>query len=309
MGKIYTVGSSNTDMVVQSERLPAPGETVLGGRFIQAHGGKGANQAVAAARLGGDVTFICRVGDDSLGRESIQAYKREGIDTNYLIVDASGASGVALIAVGAGGENLITVAPGVNSNLTPDDLGVLDSELSAGDVVLLQLEIPIEAVEYAARLGHSRGATVILDPAPVPPDGIPPTIFSQLDYILPNQHEAVLLLGREDEPEQLASTIKQLGVRHAIITLGSDGCVFASDLKLETLPAHPVEAVDSTAAGDAFAGALAVALADGYKTKDAISYAQKAAALSVTRMGAQPSLPTHEELNRHFLPDSDPPDF
>ncbi|MBN2327465.1 MAG: ribokinase [Candidatus Omnitrophica bacterium] len=301
MNTIYVIGSSNTDMVVQCKKLPRPGETVLGGEFFRANGGKGANQAVAAARLGGKVTFVCHVGDDAFGRESLEAYKREDIDVSRITVDPGGPSGVALILVGEGGENMIAVASGVNAKVSPENVEFLHEVLTPGDIVLMQLEIPVETVMYAARIGREKDAVVILDPAPAPPEGMPETIYPLLNYILPNQHEATMLLGSEDEPAKMAQEFHKRGVRHAIITLGDEGVVLSAELGDFELPSHYVTAVDATAAGDAFAGALAVALAEEYKTREAIAFAQIAAALSVTRRGAQPSLPKREEVEKLFV--------
>ncbi|RJP18643.1 MAG: ribokinase [Candidatus Omnitrophota bacterium] len=296
MNKIIVVGSSNTDMVVRCSRLPKPGETVLGGEFIRAHGGKGANQAVAAARLGGQVSFVCRVGNDSFGQEATEAYKQEGIDTSNIIVDLSGASGIALIVVDEHGENYIAVASGVNLHLCPADVDFLATAFSTGDVLLLQLEIPIATVERAAEIAKEKGAIVILDPAPAPSDGLPDSLFPQLDYILPNEHEAAALIGKNNDLHSLAQALLQKGTRNVIITAGEKGCVLANQNRIETFPAFPVNAADSTAAGDAFAGGLAVALAEGIGLRNAIEFAQKAAALSVTKIGAQPSLPRREEI-------------
>ena len=305
MNTIYVVGSSNTDMVVKCDRIPAPGETVLGGEFLCVPGGKGANQAVAAARLGGRVVFIGRVGDDDFGRAALETYRKEGIDTRRLIIDASGPSGVALIMVGKKGENAIAVAPGVNSNLQPHDVEILANLLKPGDVILLQLEIPMETVLRAAEIGWEKQACVILDPAPAPPDGLPPEIYSQLHSLLPNEHEAAALLGAPGEPSAMAEALFQRGVRHAIVKAGADGVALACQLGTFSSPAYRVNAVDSTAAGDAFAGGYAVALAEEYKTEEAIRYGQQAAALSVTKMGAQPSLPTRTEINKFPFPDED----
>lgn len=298
MNSIFVIGSSNTDMVVKSQHLPKPGETVLGGKFIQAHGGKGANQAVAAARLGGQVTFIARVGDDAFGQQSLQAYQREGIDVSRIIVDPSDASGIALILVGENGENLIAVASGVNANVKPSDVEILNDLLKPGDVVLMQLEIPIETVARAAKIGEAKDAVVILDPAPAPVGGVSESLFPLLQFILPNEHEAAALIGRAGTSSEMALALRNKGVRHAVVTAGSEGVVLAAELGVFELPVHRVNAVDTTAAGDCFAGALAVALAEGYKTRDAIAFAQNAASISVTRMGAQSSLPTRKEVEK-----------
>jgi len=303
MGKIYVVGSSNTDMVVKCKSLPGPGETVLGGEFVQVRGGKGANQAVAAARLGGNVSFFCRVGNDASGQQSLEAYKKEGIDVSNIVADNSGASGVALIVVDGKGENYIAVAPGVNANLKPDDVESLRLLLKPGDVVLMQLEIPMETVMRAAQIGDEKGAIVMLNPAPAPPAGLPKSICPHLDFILPNRHEAEALVGAKTIPEVMCQGLLETGITNVIITLGKSGCIWSNKHGVQSLPAYPVKAMDSTAAGDAFAGGLAVALTKGWSVPKAIQWAQKAAALSVMRMGAQTSLPTLVEIEKYPFPD------
>ncbi len=294
MKRIFVIGSSNTDLVVKCSKLPGPGETVLGGDMIQANGGKGANQAVAAARLGGTVVFVCKTGDDAFGGDNINAYIREDIDTQYILTDSQAPSGAALILVDDSGENSIAVAPGANSRLTPDDVQPLRGVVQDGDIMLLQLEIPLNTVIHAARIGRERGAVVILDPAPAPGGGLPDELLRSLDYITPNQHEADALASACGGCG--ADAMLQRGVKNVIITKDKEGCQLISNDGTRSFPAYPVQAVDSTAAGDAFAGALAVGLADGYNLENAISWAQQAAAVSVTRMGAQPSLPTRKEL-------------
>lgn len=294
MKRIFVIGSSNTDLVVKCPKLPKPGETILGGDMIQANGGKGANQAVAAARLGGNVVFLCKTGDDAFGRDNINAYTREGIDVQYIVTDTSAPSGAALILVDSAGENTIAVAPGANSRLAPSDVDPLRHALQDGDIMLLQLEIPMDTVIHAARIGRERGAVVILDPAPAPVGGLADALLRSLDYITPNQHEADALASACGGCG--ADAMLQRGVKNVIITKDKEGCLLISNDGSRSFPAYPVQAVDSTAAGDAFAGALAVGLADGYNLENAVSWAQQAAALSVTRMGAQPSLPTRKEL-------------
>ncbi|MBI1387359.1 MAG: ribokinase [bacterium] len=295
MKRIFVAGSSNTDLIVQCDRLPGPGETVLGGDLVRAQGGKGANQAVAAARLGGQVTFFCRVGEDGFGEASLAAYQSEGIDTRFCVKDKSAASGAALILVDRAGENSIAVAPGANANLSPRDVEPLQDEVQEGDLILLQLEIPISTVRRAAEIGYAKGARVILDPAPAPEAGLPASLLSMLDTITPNQHEADLLCGSISS-NQGPETLLERGVKQVIVTMDREGCRLISSTGSRSFPAYPVQAVDSTAAGDAFAGAFAVGLAEGFNIDNAISWAQQAAALSVTRMGAQPSLPTRKEL-------------
>ncbi|HLF02366.1 MAG TPA: ribokinase [Anaerolineales bacterium] len=300
MTRIVVVGSSNTDLIVRADRLPAPGETVLGGDLITAPGGKGANQAVAAARLGAEVTFVARVGKDMFGEAALENFRREGIDTRFVIQDATAPSGVALIVVGQNGQNIIAVAPGANRRLTPNDVHAAESAFAGARVVLLQLETPMETVVAAARAGRSAGATVILNPAPA--QTLPNELYSLIDIVTPNESEAALLTG-EATPEAAARILLQRGVKSVIVTLGEAGVlVAASPDDIRRAPGFDVNVVDTTAAGDAFNGGLAAALARGESSESALSYSQAVAAISVTRMGAQPSLPTEAEV-RLFVRD------
>jgi len=296
--KIVVIGSSNTDMVVKTERIPAPGETMLGGEFVMVPGGKGANQAVAAARLGADVTFVARVGDDAFGRTAIQNFEREGINTSFIVTDPRAASGIALIIVDKNGENSIAVAPGANMRLTPDDVLKARGAIEQADIVVLQFEVPMETVEAGVRLAKECGAKVLVNPAPAAK--APPGILPMTDVLTPNRIEAATLLNssREEDPSRLAGELLQSGVGAAIITLGSDGVLIGQSGERGWIPAVKVDAVDTTAAGDAFTGALAVGLADGSDLKSAAQFAVYAAAASVTRMGAQSSLPTREEVEK-----------
>jgi ribokinase len=290
---LIVVGSSNTDLIVRAERLPAPGETVLGGEFITAAGGKGANQAVAAARCGARVAFVARVGADAYGRDSLANFAREGMDTRYVFTDRQALSGVALIVVDARGQNLIAVASGANARLTPADVAAARPAFAEARVLLLQLESPMETVLAAARLGREHGLTVILNPAPARP--LPTELYPLVDVLTPNEHEAAALTD-ERAPEAAARALLARGVKTAIVTLGAAGVLLATGNGVETHAGFRVEAVDTTAAGDAFNGGLAVARARGEPLLAAIRYAQAAAALSVTRLGAQPSLPTAAEV-------------
>lgn len=292
MNRVFVVGSSNTDLVVKCSRLPRPGETVLGGDLFRAQGGKGANQAVAAARLGASVIFLCRVGDDEFGKASLDAYTNEGIDLRFAVTDAEAPSGAALILVDQAGENSIAVASGANLKLSEADVEPLKDEMSENDVLLLQLEVPLNTAARAAAIARERKARVILDPAPAPGVPLPADLLRNLDFITPNQHEAEQI----GKPYGGVKGLIDLGVKHLLITLDKEGCKLINAEGERNFPAYPVKAVDSTAAGDAFAGALASGLAGGYTLENAISWAQQAAALSVTRMGAQPSLPTRNEL-------------
>ncbi len=293
---IVVVGSSNTDMLVQADRLPLPGETVLGGDLVIAPGGKGANQAVAATRLGANVTFIARVGQDMFGQEAVSNFRREGLDIHYLVQDPQAPSGVALIVVGPGGQNIIAVAPGANRRLTPADVEAAKPAFAQARAVLLQLEVPIETVWAAAQAGRAAGATVILNPAPAPSRPLSSELFAAVDIVTPNETEAAALTG-QSTPERAAQALLQWGVRVVIVTLGAEGALVATGSdRMQRIPGFRVDAVDATAAGDAFNGGLAVALARGEPLKEAVRYAHAVAAISVTRLGAQPSLPTAAEV-------------
>lgn len=303
MSRIVVVGSSNTDMVVKSPTLPKPGETVMGGEFVTAAGGKGANQAVGAARLGGEVTFVARVGRDHLGEQAIAGFEREGIDVSHVVRDPDAPSGVALILVNDDGENLIAVAPGANANLSPDDVEKARPVIESADALLLQLEIPFESVAHAARIAHDAGVRVILDPAPAPKQGVPDDILSIVDILTPNVSEAEILSGMlidtlDEEPAKtLYLGLRAKGVKTLILKAGEDGAWIVSGDQVEKIPAPKVRAVDATAAGDCFAGGLANALAEGRPLSEAVAFGCRAASIAVTRMGAQPSMPTRAEVD------------
>lgn len=300
---IYVIGSSNTDMVVKAERLPLPGETVMGTDFLMNPGGKGANQAVAAARLGSAVTFVARVGNDLFGRQAVQQFQRENINTTFVTMDGEHPSGVALIGVDAQGENSIMVAPGANAHLDKKIVGQALESLKVPAIVLMQLEIPTDTVEFAIEKCHARGCKVILNPAPV--KRIDPAVLRHLDMITPNEFEAEMLTGIRvtdvTQAERAALTLHELGVPNIIITLGPKGAYVHTDRVARLVPAPPVTAIDTTAAGDCFNGALAVALSEGVEIDQAVSFACKAASISVTRMGAQSSLPSRKEVNEISL--------
>lgn len=297
--QILVVGSSNTDMVIKAAHLPRPGETILGGTFFMNPGGKGANQAVAIARLGGPVTFICKTGSDIFGHQSQQLFEEEGINTSYVFSDSGNPSGVALITVDEKAENCIVVASGANANLLPSDLEKAEEAIERADLVLMQLEVPMETVCFVADIAWQKGKKVILNPAPAHP--LPVDLLRHLYLITPNETEAKMITGvkitDESSAAEAARALSGMGVQHVIITLGSKGALIYSNGKAEMVPALKVEAVDTTAAGDVFNGALTVALSEGRSLKEAARFACKASAISVTRVGAQSSAPYRNEVD------------
>lgn len=298
--KIVVIGSSNTDMIVQVPRIPKPGETILGGTFHTAAGGKGANQAVTAARAGGEVTFVARVGDDMFGDKAIAGFKADNINVDFVIKDPNAPSGVAEIFVADDGENSIAVASGANANLSPQDVELAREAIQNADLILMQLEVPLPTVTAAAALAQEYGKPVILNPAPA--QGLPDELLRQISLLTPNESEIELLTGIEVSDrlslEVAAAEIKAKGVQQVIITLGAAGVYVDEDDHREIIPGFSVKPVDTTAAGDVFNGALAVALARGDDMPQAIRFAQAAAALSVTKMGAQPSAPTSADIEQ-----------
>lgn len=296
--KLFVFGSSNTDMVIKCERLPAPGETVIGGTFLMNPGGKGANQAVAAARLSGGVTFVCKVGNDVFGTHAVAQFQQEEIDTRFIHVDAVQPSGVALINVDANGENSIAVASGANATLSPSDVDAALQTIDSETLVLVQLEIPLTTVAYIVQRSAEIGAKVILNPAPAQP--LPDAVLSQLYLISPNETEAEILTGIRVTDVSAADAAAQWlyakGVRYVIVTLGSKGALIYDGTSTRLVPAPKVIAVDTTAAGDVFNGALAVAIMEGRELEESVGFACQAAALSVTRLGAQASAPYRNEI-------------
>lgn len=292
--KILIIGSSNTDMVVKSPRIPVPGETILGGEFQMGPGGKGANQAVAAARLGGDVTFICKVGRDVFGKEAVEGYRKDGINTDYTLYSDK-PSGVALILVDDEGENVISVAPGANGDITVEDIESLRPVIEAADFVVFQLEIPVAAVAKAAEIAANAGAYVILNPAPA--CELPKEIFKNISLVTPNQTEIALLTGVQGDNEAAIRKLVDMGVKDVILTLGSKGSAVWNGQEAEIVPAKKVKAVDATAAGDTFAGGVVVALSEGKTLKEAAEFATKASAITVQKLGAQASIPYRSEIN------------
>lgn len=298
MTHVVVIGSSNTDLVVKTDRFPKPGETLVGGDFFLFQGGKGANQAVAAARMGAEITFLSKVGKDLFGKQTRESLKKEGISTHFVLEDPTNASGIALITVNEHGENTIVVAPGANANLSPSDIQEALPGIPSHDFILCQLEISIDTITFLASYAQSNNKKLILNPAPA--QTLPESIYQQLFLITPNETEATLLTGipcdSEEDYPKIAHWFRNKGVQQVLLTLGEKGTYFQNSTQEYRIPAQKVIAVDSTAAGDVFNGSLVVALAEGMPWKEAIVLATQAASISVTRMGAQSSAPYRTEL-------------
>ena len=294
------VGSSNTDLIIRVPRIPKAGETLLGGEFMSAAGGKGANQAVGAARSGGRVALIARVGTDAFGERAIKGLRRDGVDVSCVFRDKLAASGVALIFVARDGENSIAVAGGANARLSPADVRKAAGVIRAGALLVAQLETPLATVIAAAQVAMKAGVPVILNPAPA--QALPNRLLKLISILTPNETEAELLTGikvtQEAAAARACAKLRSRGVRTVILTLGARGAYLADAGGQQMVPGFKVKAVDSTAAGDIFNGALSVALAERKTLRDAVRFANAAAALSVTRLGAQPSAPTRVEIER-----------
>jgi ribokinase len=297
--RILVIGSANVDFTVAVSRLPKPGETVTEGALVVNHGGKGANQAVAARRLGGDVRLIACVGDDDSGRGIAAALARDGVGVAGLAVSRAGATGTALIIVDADGRNQIAVAPGANRHLTVEHVLARREDFAWAEVVVCQLEVPLETVAAALAEARRHGATTILNPAPVPAREI--GFWPLVDYVTPNAGEAERLTGvsLEDDASaaRAAAVFRERGVATTVVTLGERGAILCGGKQQHTSPAFAVRAIDTTAAGDAFNGALALALTERRAVEDALRFASAAAALTCTRRGAQDSLPTRAEVD------------
>lgn len=301
---VAVVGSANIDLVVSCDRFPKAGETILGRDFGMYPGGKGANQASACARLGAEVHFLAKVGRDAFRDRLMESLRATGIDPSHVLVDEEAPTGVALITVDGRGQNEIIVVSGSNMRLSPEDVRANDEIFEDASVVGLQLEVPLETVMEAARTGKRAGAAIILNPAPARqlPDGL----LRHVDFLTPNESEASLLSGVEvidtESAERAARILLDRGVRCVIVTLGAGGALLVREDGSRQFPAYRVDSVDTTAAGDAFNGALAHGLGLGQSVEDAIDHANGVAAFAVTRMGAQTSMPSSKELES-FLTD------
>jgi len=296
---IVVLGSTNTDMVIKTTKLPQPGETILGGDFLMNPGGKGANQAVAAARLNGNVTLVAKTGEDLFGSQAKRLFHSEKLNTDFLFTDPESPSGIALITVDERAENCIVVAPGANARLLRADVDKAAEAIRNAGITLMQLEIPLDSVCYAAEIAFKAGKKVILNPAPAQP--LPDELLKMLYLITPNETEAELLTGIPVTDASSAETAARLllakGVQVVVVTLGSKGALLVTAEQCQLIPTFKVKALDTTAAGDCFNGALAVAIAEGADLVSAITFANKAASISVTRMGAQASAPYRDEVD------------
>jgi ribokinase len=290
---VCVVGSANLDLSAYADRLPTPGETIHARRFTTGYGGKGANQAVMAARLGAAVTFVARVGDDSFGRDMLAHFRAEGIDTRHVSPTAGVSTGTALITVDAAGRNTIVVAPGANGMLSSTDIEAAREAIASASVLVCQQEVPAEANLAAMRLAERAGVPVVFNPAPA--GDVPADAYRLTSILCPNEHEAALLTGREDA-EAAARELTSRGARSVVVTLGARGCLVVTSDAVTELSAPRVEAVDTTGAGDAFVGSLAVFLARGVDLIAAARSANRIAAISVQRPGAQTSFPRAAEL-------------
>lgn len=291
-----------TDLVVQTQKLPLDGETIIGSTFNRFTGGKGANQAVAAAKLGGDVAMIGKLGEDDFGKEHIEALKTYNVNHQFVLFDSEESTGVGSIQIDKNGMNRIIVVPGSNLKLSEQDIEGLESVIIDSDIIVLQLEIPMETVYKSIELAHRHGKEIILNPAPAQP--IDMDYIDKIDYFVPNETEASLLSNVEvtslESAEKAADVLLGQGYKNVIITLGENGVIFKNKDKLEYIEAHTVKAIDSTAAGDSFVGSLAYGLSVDMNINQTLNLAVAASALTVTKLGAHPSLPKHEEVDRLF---------
>lgn len=294
--KLLVIGSTNTDMVVRSASIPNVGETIMGGAFRMFSGGKGANQAVAAARAGANVSFVTAIGSDQFGTASLERFRTEGIDLDGVMTKPGVPSGVALIVVDDAGENIIVVAPGANSMLTSEDLLAFRPLFDEAEMVIVQLEIPIATVYRAVRLAKEAGCRVLLNPAPMPPDGLHDDLLRDVDYLTPNETEVLQLEPEGQTIAEAAQRILARGPKAVIVTKGSRGVTVCTADGVTEVEAHPVKAVDTVGAGDCFSATLGVALAEKQDLQSAVRFAVVAAGLSTTSSGAQEGMPRHEDI-------------
>jgi ribokinase len=303
-GRVVVVGSANMDMVVRCERFPRPGETVLGNAFNMFPGGKGANQAVAAAKLGADVRFIGKMGADMFRTRLLESLVNDGVHVEHILEDPTEPTGIAVISVDGCGENEIVVVSGSNMRLRSEEIEAQRALIRSADVLLIQLEVPLETVEAAARIGREEGCTVVLNPAPA--SDISDALLAEIDFLTPNETEATVLSGVEvidvGSAELAGERLRERGAKAVVITLGATGALLVDDSGSRLFPAFPADVVDTTGAGDAFNGGLAYALAEGSPVAEAVTLGNRVAAYSVAHAGAQTSMPTAREV----LPDVAP---
>lgn len=299
MKKILVIGSFMTDLVVKSERFAEEGETIIGESFGQFTGGKGANQAVAAARLGGNVEMIGELGKDSFGKDQIQSLDDNNIKHDHVLFTSEASSGIGNPQLDASGHNRIVVVPGANFKFMPSDLDKLEDVIRTTDIIILQLEIPLETVYEAIKLGNKYDKEIILNPAPAAK--LDPKIAPMVTYMTPNEHEAQLITGIKTDTDagikKAANELLRQGYKNVLMTLGDKGSYFKNAEAEFTIPAFKVSALDTTAAGDSYIGAFAYGLSNGDSVEDSLHYAAATAAIAVTKMGAQPSLPTKKEVD------------
>jgi ribokinase len=301
MGRILVIGSSNTDLIATVQSFPAAGETIVGKSFFQAMGGKGANQALAAHKLGGDVKFITCLGRDPNGQNALKYYKEEGLDVSSSLIVDNTPSGTAIILVEDNGENCIVITPGANKLLTSDYIYEVEGDIVASDMVVLQMEIPYTTVKTACKLARKYNKRVLLNVAPA--CQLDEELIKRVDILVVNESEAETISGVKIEiagKEAVMESLLAMGVNTVVLTLGKQGCLFKSSQQTLNIPAFIVETLDSTAAGDTFCGALAAELSRGHDWAEALKFATAASAICVTRMGAQPSIPTWQEV-KEFL--------
>lgn len=302
MVKITVIGSTNTDLVAKAVKLPIPGETVIGEQFIIAPGGKGANQAVAIARLGANVTFVTKLGMDDFGDQAIENFKKDNIDTSFIFRTGEAPSGVALIFVDQHGENMIVAVQGANAKLSINDVKKALPAIRSSNALVLQFEVPLDVVDYAVSIAHELQIPIILNPAPGRKVSV--NMIRKVTYLTPNETEAEILTDvkvyDESSAKEAGTRLLEWGAKNVVVTMGKKGAMFVSPEQVELVPAFEVNAVDATAAGDAFTGGLAYAVATGKRPIESVRFANAVAALAVTKMGAQPSMPFINEV-QEFL--------